>query len=123
MDMHDEHEEVMGEVKQTSNLVIDDDAKVDIIGILGAAIDVGVSDALRWPLIAINVLIVAAVLEMALAWTPWSKDATDQNQGWGPGWSGFTVRTDDETGCQYLTIGGAIHPRIDVHGRHMGCAR
>lgn len=34
------------------------------------------------------------------------------------------ARTDEDTGCQYLTSGvfaGGITPRLDANGRHMGC--
>lgn len=37
-------------------------------------------------------------------------------------WLAPRVRTDLETGCQYLTaFDSGITPRLDGQGRHMGC--
>lgn len=36
--------------------------------------------------------------------------------------SGMTPRTDNASGCQYLTFGSSITPRMEADGKtHMGC--
>lgn len=61
--------------------------------------------------------IVACLFLFGLVWhlLPLHDD-TDQ----GAGHSGFILRTDALTGCQYLgTIWGAITPRLDATGKPM----
>ncbi len=49
------------------------------------------------------------------------RDATDHPQGER---SCMLLRTDHQTGCQYLSEPfGGITPRVDADGRHMGCRR
>jgi hypothetical protein len=46
------------------------------------------------------------------------RDVTDPPRGR----SGLSLRIDHETGCQYLTAPlGAITPRLNGQGQHMGC--
>lgn len=70
-------------------------------------------------------LISAACFALALAmllvatrvWTP----VDDSDQSW---WvrSGFDVRTDNKTGCQYLSRWFALTPRLDATGKQV-CGR
>jgi hypothetical protein len=65
------------------------------------------------------------VIVIALTWvlgqTPWGRDDTDTGT-WGGGRSGMEPMTDALTGCQYLRVpGGGITPRLDGHGRQLGC--
>lgn len=61
---------------------------------------------------------VAAIL-VVLTLSPIGRDNTD---GAWPDRSGMKPLRDAFSGCQYLKVGGGgITPRIDAHGRHMGC--
>ena len=51
--------------------------------------------------------------------TPIGRDDSDPSD-WGAR-SGFIVRTDSKTECQYLETSGGITPRLDRYGNHVGC--
>lgn len=56
---------------------------------------------------------------LAFSLLPLGRDSTD---GPWPHRSGVDVVTDAATGCQYLrTSGGGITPRVDGHGKQLGC--
>lgn len=64
-------------------------------------------------------LFVAIVLAVHLTdATPLMRDDTDD-----PGWFGersrMELRIDRGTGCQYLSSGSALAPRLDANGKHI----
>lgn len=76
--------------------------------------------------LASNVAALAfAMILVAIALTAWPshppRDATDPPDGY----SGMSLFTDHETGCQYLASrrDGGLAPRVDADGRHMGCRK
>lgn len=69
-----------------------------------------------WATSQVMWFVIAACL---LSLIPIGRDTTDGD--W-PRRSGMKPLTDAFTGCQYLTTwSGGITPRIDSHGRHLGC--
>ena len=61
---------------------------------------------------------IAILLPLAIGWWAgeYDRDSTDPRNGS----SGFTIRTDAMTGCQYLTVkGGGATPRLNATGRHI----
>ena len=61
-------------------------------------------------------LIIYGILTLIWVFSPYGKDSTDPN--WGR--SGLIIRTDNETGLQYLqSSGGHLTPRLDKDGNQM----
>ena len=73
-----------------------------------------------------HVLYIAGVVLSVMALDGWLGPFTwllDVDDSDGPGArSGFTIRTDHLTGCQYLEGRTALTPRFDATGRHI-CTR
>lgn len=67
----------------------------------------------------LNWVAVLAILSGVFSMTPYGRDSTDE-QGWFASRSGFTLRTDQLTGCQYLE-GSSLLLRVDGSGKHLGC--
>jgi len=66
-------------------------------------------------------VVLVVVLAWAIGITPYGRDDSDGGT-WGSGRSGMEPMTDALTGCQYLRVpSGGITPRLDGHGRHVGC--
>ena len=69
-----------------------------------------------------KVLTVFAVAYFAIAiygkYSNYKRDDTDSKIAR----SDLKLHTDHGTGCQYLSaLRGGVTPRIDEHGKHMGC--
>lgn len=72
---------------------------------------------MKWSTVGWWVVIAYFVVSAIGSCSP--RDATDNPSGER---SGMGLRTDHGTGCQYLvTPFGGITPRVDAHGRHVGC--
>jgi len=77
-------------------------------------------DLKNWTAWLIKCFFVGMAITWAIGQTPYGRDDSDEGE-WGNR-SGMAPRTDSLTGCQYLTTsGGGLTPRVDGHGRHIGC--
>ena len=104
--------------RKESVTVIDQDAQEGLTAVIAD----GISRALAWPLALVKMIMVAWGVVVLLQVTPWMRDDTDK-QGWLAERSGMRPYIDNATGCEYLSSGGGLTPRLGVHGEHMGCAK
>ena len=74
----------------------------------------------RWTYWLINWAIILYTVGWLIGITPIGRDETDPGE-WGAR-SNLAIRTDSQTGCQYLAASsGGLTPRLDANGRHIGC--
>ena len=56
------------------------------------------------------------ILLWIYSYTPFGRDSTDPSYG---GRSGFSIKTDAFTGCQYLESHHGLTPRLDRNGKQI----
>lgn len=67
---------------------------------------------------------VVALLLLLYSFSPWLRDDTDPSNEWFGSRSGLALYTDTKTGCQYVSNGNGLVPRVAEDGiTHLGCRR
>jgi len=66
-------------------------------------------------------VVAVMIVDACLSVSPLGRDDSDE-----PGWfarrSGMRIMIDEKTGCQYFAAQrGGLTPRLDAHGKHLGC--